>query len=50
MTVIYIEDGIRLVKPKNKAQENDWHGWMPGAVIGEPVASPLNPLIYRAES
>jgi ectoine hydroxylase-related dioxygenase (phytanoyl-CoA dioxygenase family) len=50
MTIIYIEDGICLTKPKYKAHENDWATWMPGAVIGEPVASPLNPVIYRAES
>jgi ectoine hydroxylase-related dioxygenase (phytanoyl-CoA dioxygenase family) len=49
MTMIYIEDGIRLAKPKNRNQENDWKGWMPGAAIGEPVATPLNPVLYRAD-
>jgi ectoine hydroxylase-related dioxygenase (phytanoyl-CoA dioxygenase family) len=48
MTVIYMADGIRLAAPRNRNQENDWHGWMPGAVIGEPVATPLNPVLWSA--
>lgn len=48
MTIIYMEDGIRLAQPKNANQANDWQSWMPGACIGEPVATPLNPLLYRA--
>lgn len=46
MTIIYMENGIRLVEPKNKAQLNDWNTWMPGAVVGEPVATELNPVLY----
>ena len=46
MTVIYIEDGIKLVAPKHKNHENDWAAWMPGALVGEAVATPLNPVIY----
>lgn len=46
MTVIYMEDGIRLAEPRNRAQQSDWKSWMPGARIGEPVATPLNPLLY----
>jgi hypothetical protein len=48
MTVIYMADGIRLAKPSNRHQENDWNSWMPGAVIGQPVATELNPLLYSA--
>jgi hypothetical protein len=47
MTIIYMEDGIRLIQPMRKAHESDWKSWMPGATIGEVVASPLNPIIYR---
>ena len=46
MTVIYIEDGIRLIAPNSKARQNDWDTWMPGARIGEVIATPLNPVLY----
>lgn len=49
MTIIYMEDGIRLAAPRNKAQENDWKTWLPGAKLGEPAATELNPLIYRTK-
>jgi ectoine hydroxylase-related dioxygenase (phytanoyl-CoA dioxygenase family) len=49
MTIIYMEDGIRLAKPTSKAQQNDWETWMSGCAIGDAVATPLNPVIYRAE-
>ena len=47
MTVIYMEDGIKLIQPQYKAHQNDWDNWMPGAKIGEVVDSPLNPVLYR---
>ena len=47
MTVIYMEDGIRLAQPRNKNQQSDWDTWMAGAVIGEPVATHLNPVLYH---
>jgi len=47
MTVIYMEDGIRLTEPANTDQRNDWDRWMPGAVVGEIVATDLNPVLYR---
>ena len=50
MTIIYMEDGIKLIAPKYKNHENDWASWMPGARVGEVVASPLNPVIYSAAS
>lgn len=49
MTMIYIEDGIRLAAPKNQNQIADWETWMPGAQIGEAVATELNPVLYRRE-
>jgi len=47
MTVIYMEDGMRLVEPANKNQVNDWNTWMPGAAVGEVIATDLNPVLYR---
>lgn len=49
MTIIYMDQDMRLVEPKNKNQQNDWNAWMPGAKIGEIVNTPLNPLIYSKE-
>ena len=47
MTVIMMEDGIRVKKPQRQAQENDWKAFIPGIAIGEVAASPMNPIIYR---
>ncbi len=49
MTVIYVEDGIRLTAPKHKNHQADWDTWMPGLKIGDVVATQLNPLIYSAD-
>ena len=46
MTVIYMEDGVRLAQPKNKSQQNDWDTWLPGAKVGECIDTPLNPVLY----
>ena len=46
MTVIYIEDGIRVAPLNSVAQENDLKTWMPGTNIGEVIASELNPVLY----
>ena len=48
MTVIYIEDGMRLAQPKTKFHQNDWDTWMPGAKVGEIIDTPKNPVVYRA--
>ena len=49
MTIIYMDQDMRLATPKNKWQEGDWHGWMPGAQIGEIINSPLNPVLYSRD-
>ncbi len=46
MTIIYYEDGNTMIAPRNKAHEADWKSWLPGAKIGEPPATHLNPLLY----
>ncbi len=50
MTVIYMDEKMRLAKPKNKNQVNDMETWCPGVQIGEIVDSPLNPVIYSKGS
>lgn len=46
MTIIYMDQDMRLAKPQNSNQEKDWATWCPGAKIGELIDTPLNPVIY----
>ncbi len=46
MTIIYMDEAMRLAAPKNSYQQADWDYACPGAVIGEVIASPLNLVIY----
>ena len=46
MTIIYMDQDIRLIEPRHKAHEIDWNNCMPGAKIGEVVDTPLNPVIF----
>jgi len=47
MTIIYIDQDMRLIEPKNSHQKNDWDTWCPGAKIGEIIDTPLNPVLFR---
>lgn len=47
MTVIYMEDGVRLAEPKTDFHRNDRATWMPGSQVGEVVDTPKNPIIYK---
>jgi len=47
MTMIYMEDGIKLINPQNKNHQQDWDAWLPGCKIGEIANSKLNPLIWK---
>ena len=46
MTVIYMDEQMRLKRPSNESQQADWATWCPGARVGELVETPLNPVIY----
>ena len=46
MTIIYMDEDMRLAKPINKNQANDHDIWCPGVQVGEIISSPLNPIIY----
>ena len=46
MTIIYMDKNMRLKKPSNDGQQNDWKTWCPGAVIDEIIDTPLNPILY----
>jgi ectoine hydroxylase-related dioxygenase (phytanoyl-CoA dioxygenase family) len=45
MTMIYMDKEMKLETPVNKNQQADWDAWCPGAVIGEQIDTPLNPVI-----
>ena len=46
MTVIYMDKEMRLKAPENSGQQNDWQTWCPGAVVGEVIDTPLNPVLF----
>jgi ectoine hydroxylase-related dioxygenase (phytanoyl-CoA dioxygenase family) len=46
MTIIYMDKDMKLKKPENKNQINDWNTWCPGASIGEVINTRLNPILY----
>jgi ectoine hydroxylase-related dioxygenase (phytanoyl-CoA dioxygenase family) len=46
MTVIYMDAAMRLAAPRNRNQQIDWETWCPGAVVGEPIATAINPVLY----
>lgn len=48
MTVIYMDAQMRMGKSLSAVQENDATQWCPGALPGELIATPKNPLIYSA--
>jgi ectoine hydroxylase-related dioxygenase (phytanoyl-CoA dioxygenase family) len=49
MTVIFMDENMRLGRPKNKNQIADVERWCPGVEIGDVIASRLNPVIYSTK-
>ncbi len=47
MTIIYVEDGIRIAPHTNRAHPADMRTWMPGSKVDDEVATHLNPVLYR---
>lgn len=50
MTMIYMDEHMKLIEPRNKNHVADTERWCPGVQVGETIASPLNPIIYSTES
>ncbi len=46
MTIIYMDNKMRLKQPTNKHQQNDWESWCVGAKVGEIIDTPLNPVVW----
>ncbi len=49
MTIIYMDENMRLKAPANESQKIDWDVWCPGVKIGEIISTELNPSIYSLE-
>ena len=47
MTVIYMDRDMRLSEPTNDNQVNDWNTWLPGAMVGARIDTPLNPILWE---
>jgi hypothetical protein len=47
MTIIYMDRDMKLKAPENKNQQLDWEVWCPGAVVGEVINSPINPILFE---
>ena len=47
MTMIYMDKDTVLKTPENHNQQADWDAWCPGAIVGEIVNTPLNPVLYE---
>lgn len=50
MTMIYMDENIRLTPPKNKNHIADMERWMPGLDAGDLLCSPLNPILYTSST
>lgn len=47
MTVIYFEDGARILEPDHKNRQADLERWLPGQSPGDLAGSHLNPVVYK---
>ena len=50
MTVIYMDEGMKIKRAENTFQQNDHASFCPHTLVGEPAAGPLNPVLYSTKS
>ena len=50
MTVIYMDEDMRLIEPTTKHHRNDHATWCPEARVGEIIDTPLNPVLWSDRS
>ena len=50
MTIIYMDEEMRLASPKNNNQRQDWEAWCKGVEVGAVINSPLNPVIWSCRN
>lgn len=46
MTIIYMDQDMRLAEPCNEAQRSDRAMWCPGVEVGDVIATPRNPILF----
>ena len=46
MTIIYMDENIRVTAPQNKNHVADLERWAPGLKAGDVLSSALNPVVY----
>jgi ectoine hydroxylase-related dioxygenase (phytanoyl-CoA dioxygenase family) len=49
MTMIYFEDGARIIEPDHPNRENDLARWFPGQSPGELAGSAINPVVFARQ-
>ena len=49
MTIIYMDEHMRLIEPKRQEHINDRNNWLPGSRVGEVIKTKLNPVLYSTE-
>ena len=50
MTIIYMDEDMRLIEPKTNAHKADRVQWCGGAEVGQIIDTPLNPVIWSGRS
>ncbi len=50
MTMIYMDENIRLIAPKNKNHIMDMERWTPALAAGDVLSSPINPVLYSGNA
>ena len=48
MTIIYMDQDMKIKTPENDNQQADWETWCPGAKVGALIDTPLNPVLYSS--
>jgi len=48
MTIIYMDQGMRLAEPTTRAREHDRDKFAPGIAVGAVMDGPMTPVIYSA--
>ncbi len=48
-TVIYMDQDMKLVEPRNDNHRSDWNSWTPSTKVGEVMDDELNPVIYSSQ-
>jgi hypothetical protein len=48
MTIIYMDEEMRLAEPRNPSQQNDRDKWCGETQIGDVIDTPITPVIWSS--